>query len=128
MPSAAGKKKPVQVSAGGKIDSGPSGPVDLDGVVFSISEDPVGGTVAVVKVGGLDSILTSRRTPYHHIAYITLLGLEPSATDLVIVKICYLEPELYNLAKDWLLSLTLFFFEQRRPPISTLFPYTTLFR
>lgn len=72
----------------------------------SLSEDPVGGTVAVVQVGGLHSILTSRRKPYHHIADFTLLGLDPSATDLVIVKIGYLEPELYNLAADWLLALT----------------------
>ena len=103
---AAGVGNPVQVSAGGKVDSGPSGPVELAGTVFSLSEDPVGGTVAVVKAGGLHSILTSRRKPYHHIADFTLLGLDPAATDLVIVKIGYLEPELYNLAKDWLLALT----------------------
>ena len=103
---AAGVGNPVQVSAGGKVDSGPSGPVELSGTVFSISEDPLGGTVAVVQVGGLQSILTSRRKPYHHLADFTLLGLDPAATDLVIVKIGYLEPELYNLAKDWLLALT----------------------
>jgi microcystin degradation protein MlrC len=80
--------------------------VPLSGTVFSISEDPVGGTVAVVRVGGLHAILTSRRKPYHHIADFTLLGLDPAATDLVIVKIGYLEPELYELAEDWLLALT----------------------
>jgi microcystin degradation protein MlrC len=103
---AAGVGNPVQVSAGAKVDSGPSGPVDLSGTVFSISEDPMGGTVAVIKAGGLHSILTTRRKPYHHIADFTLLGLDPAATDLVIVKIGYLEPELYDLAKDWLLALT----------------------
>ncbi|MGW6280380.1 M81 family metallopeptidase [Kribbella sp. NPDC055071] len=103
---AAGVGNPVEVSAGGKVDPGPSGPVELSGTVFSISDDPVGGTVAVIKAGGLHSILTTRRKPYHHIADFTLLGLDPAATDLVIVKIGYLEPELYNLAKDWLLALT----------------------
>jgi microcystin degradation protein MlrC len=103
---AAGVGEPVSVTAGGKIDSGPSGPVPMSGTVFSIAEDPVGGTTAVVKVGGLYSILTSRRKPYHHIADFTLLGLDPATTDLVIVKIGYLEPELYELAGDWLLALT----------------------
>ena len=103
---AAGVGNPVEVTAGGKVDSGPAGPVALSGTVFSISEDPVGGSVAVVQVGGLHSILTTRRKPYHHIADFTLLGLDPATTDLVIVKIGYLEPELYNLAADWLLALT----------------------
>jgi microcystin degradation protein MlrC len=103
---AAGVGSSVSVSAGGKIDSGPSGPVSMSGTVSSIAEDPVGGTTAVVRVGGLHSILTSRRKPYHHIADFALLGLEPATTDLVIVKIGYLEPELYELAGDWLLALT----------------------
>jgi microcystin degradation protein MlrC len=103
---AAGVGGEVSVPAGGKIDSGPAGPVLLSGTVFSISEDPVGGTVAVVRVGGLHAILTSRRKPYHRIADFTRLGLDPAATDLVIVKIGYLEPELYDLAADWLLALT----------------------
>jgi len=103
---AAGVGNEVQVTAGGKVDNIPAGPVPMSGTVFSISEDPVGGTVAVVKVGGLHSILTTRRKPYHHIADFTLLGLDPATTDLVIVKIGYLEPELYNLAAAWLLALT----------------------
>jgi microcystin degradation protein MlrC len=103
---AAGVGNPVSVGAGGKVDPGPSGPVALSGTVFSLSEDAVGGTVAVIQVGGLHSILTSRRKPYHHLADFTLLGLDPAATDLVIVKIGYLEPELYKLAEDWLLALT----------------------
>ncbi|MET7278549.1 M81 family metallopeptidase [Kribbella sp. NPDC005582] len=103
---AAGVGNPISVAAGGKVDSGPAGPVEVTGTVFSLTEDPVGGTVAVIQVGGLHAILTSRRKPYHHLADFTLLGLDPAGTDLVIVKIGYLEPELYNLAADWLLALT----------------------
>ncbi|GAA0575261.1 M81 family metallopeptidase [Kribbella sandramycini] len=103
---AAGVGNPVSVAAGGKVDSGPAGPVELTGTVFSLSDDPVGGTVAVVQAGGLHAILTTRRKPYHHLADFTLLGLDPAKTDLVIVKIGYLEPELYDLAADWLLALT----------------------
>jgi microcystin degradation protein MlrC len=69
-------------------------------------DDPVGGDIAVLRTGGLHVILTSRRKPYHLIADFTELGLDPAATDLVFVKIGYLEPELYDLAADWLLALT----------------------
>ncbi|MFI5735888.1 M81 family metallopeptidase [Kribbella sp. NPDC051587] len=103
---AAGVGNPISVAAGGKVDSGPAGPVEVTGTVFSITDDPVGGTVAVIQIGGLHAILTSRRKPYHHLADFTLLGLDPATTDLVIVKIGYLEPELYTLAADWLLALT----------------------
>jgi microcystin degradation protein MlrC len=35
-----------------------------------------------------------------------VLGLDPRATDVVVVKIGYLEPELYDMAADWMLMLT----------------------
>lgn len=34
------------------------------------------------------------------------LGIDPRTFDLVVVKIGYLEPELYDMAADWLLALT----------------------
>ncbi|MDP9849807.1 M81 family metallopeptidase [Streptosporangium lutulentum] len=104
---AAGEGADVTVHAGGKIDPGPAGPVELSGTVYSLRRDePVGGDIAVIEVGGLRVILTSRRKPYHEIVDFTRLGLDPAESDLVIVKIGYLEPELYELAADWLLALT----------------------
>jgi microcystin degradation protein MlrC len=104
---AAGAGAEVMVRAGGRIDSGPSGPVAIAGTVYSlVTGDETGGDIAVIKTGGLHVILTSRRKPYHTIADFTALGLDPAGTDLVIVKIGYLEPELYDLAADWLLALT----------------------
>jgi microcystin degradation protein MlrC len=35
-----------------------------------------------------------------------MLGLEPTTADIVVVKIGYLEPELYDLAAGWTLALT----------------------
>jgi microcystin degradation protein MlrC len=112
----------VTVEAGGKIDSGSSGPVRLTGTVRSllcgdpvgadrvgadsVGGDPVGGDIAVVDVGRVSVILTSRRKPYHVIADFAALGLDARAADIVIVKIGYLEPELYDAAADWLLALT----------------------
>ena len=104
---AAGVGATVTVEAGGKIDSGPSGPVRLTGTVRSLlSNDSVGGDIAVIDAGRISVILTSRRKPYHVIADFTALGLDPHAADIVIVKIGYLEPELYDAAADWLLALT----------------------
>lgn len=104
---AAGVGNDVTVRAGGKIDSGPAGPAALSGAVYAIHrDDKVGGDIAVIKTGGLHVILTSRRKPYHEIVDFTALELDPKTADLVIVKIGYLEPELYELAADWRLALT----------------------
>lgn len=99
----AGVGTTVSVKLGGKIDSGPCGPVSLTAEVVAV--DPAGG-VAVLGIGGLRVIVTTRRKPYHLESDFTDLGLAPRDADLVIVKIGYLEPELYAMAADWLLALT----------------------
>jgi microcystin degradation protein MlrC len=103
----AGVGNRVEVSVGGHIDSGPCGPVPLDAVVEAVNaDDPVAGAAVVLGVGGLKVIVTSRRKPYHLESDFLALGLSPRTADLVIVKIGYLEPELYDMAADWLLALT----------------------
>ena len=96
----------VDLLVGGKIDPGPAGPVRVRGTVQTVHEDPVGGTIVVVKAGGVHVILTERRKPYHLVKDFTDLNLDPAAVALTFVKIGYLEPELYDLAKGWLLALT----------------------
>jgi microcystin degradation protein MlrC len=96
----------VDLLVGGKIDPGPAGPVRVTGTVRAVREDPVGGTVVVIQAGGIHVIVTERRKPYHLVRDFTDLGLDPAAVDLTVVKIGYLEPELYALAKGWLLALT----------------------
>jgi microcystin degradation protein MlrC len=105
--AAAGVGARVRVSLGGKIDAGPAGPVRLAAEVIAVDpRDPVAGTAVVLGVGGLRVIVTARRKPYHLESDFTALGLRPRAADLVIVKIGYLEPELYRMAADWRLALT----------------------
>lgn len=97
----------VDVEAGARVDGGPHGPVRLRGVVEHVSEgDPDAGIVAVVRVGGLRVILTERRKPYHLESDFISIGLDPRGTDVVVVKIGYLEPDLYDMAADWMLMLT----------------------
>ncbi|WP_020666962.1 M81 family metallopeptidase [Amycolatopsis nigrescens] len=102
----AGVGAEVSLWVGGKIDGGPSRPVGLTADVHGVHQDPVGGTVVVLRAGGVYSIITERRKPFHHVRDFTDLGLEPAEVDLTVVKIGYLEPELYELAADWLLALT----------------------
>lgn len=104
---AAGQNASVTVAAGGHIDDRAAGPVTLSGTVRALLPgDEVGGDIAVLAVGGLNVILTSRRKPYHKVSDFAALGLDVDAADIVVVKIGYLEPELYAAAVGWLLALT----------------------
>jgi microcystin degradation protein MlrC len=97
----------VDMAVGGRVDGRARGPVRLSGEVFSITPgDPDAGTVVVVRSGGVHAIVTERRKPYHRVKDFTALGLDPRTADVVVVKIGYLEPELYAMAADWRLALT----------------------
>ncbi len=97
----------VSVNVGGRVDPGPRGPVALSGVVFSITAgDDTAGVQVVIRHGGVHAIVTERRKPFHHRTDFTVLGLVPEDFDVLVVKIGYLEPELYELARGWKLGLT----------------------
>lgn len=97
----------VTVTAGAAVDAVHEEPVTLTGVVHSIRQgDRDAGTEAVIRVGGLHVILTRARKPYHRERDFTALDLDPRNADLVVVKIGYLQPELYDMAADWMLALT----------------------
>ncbi len=103
----AGVGSAVRLNVGGRVDGRPRGPVEVSGEVFSITEgDPVAGTQVVVRSGSVFAIITERRKPFHHLDDFRMLGLDPRAADVVIVKIGYLEPELYDLAAGWTIALT----------------------
>ena len=79
----------------------------MTGRVHSIKHGDKDAVVEVVlQVGSVFAILTELRKPYHHEHDFTDLDLQPRLADIVIVKIGYLEPELYDMAKDWMLALT----------------------
>jgi microcystin degradation protein MlrC len=97
----------VEVELGAHVDNGPRGPVRFSGEVFSVTEgDPVAGTQVVLRAGSVYEIVTERRKPFHKIDDFARLGLDLRTADVVIVKIGYLEPELYETAADWKLGLT----------------------
>ena len=63
-------------------------------------------TEVVIKVGNSSVIVTKKRKPYHYESDFTDLGLDPRETDIVVVKIGYLVPELYDMRADWVMALT----------------------
>jgi len=68
--------------------------------------DKYAETEVVVKVGSIKVIVTKKRKPYHHEIDFTNLGLNPRESDILVVKIGYLVPELYNMRGDWIMALT----------------------
>ncbi|KAE8392588.1 hypothetical protein BDV23DRAFT_192529 [Aspergillus alliaceus] len=97
----------VTVTAGAEVDNIHAGPITMTGRVHSIKHGDKDAVIeAVLQVGSVLAILTQLRKPYHHERDFTDLNLNPRATDIVIVKIGYLEPELFDMAIDWMLALT----------------------
>ena len=95
----------VRLTIGARVDARPAPPVEVEGEVVAVvpSDDNL---EVVVRTPAIDVILTRRRRPYHLEADFTRLGLAPRSADIVVVKIGYLEPELFDMAADWMLALT----------------------
>ncbi|MFE9768379.1 M81 family metallopeptidase [Streptomyces sp. NPDC005808] len=103
----AGVGATVTVTAGAEVDDRHAGPVTMTGVVHAVRHgDRDAGTEVVLRVGSVHVILTRLRKPYHHEHDFTDLALDPRGADVVIVKIGYLEPELFDMSAGWKLALT----------------------
>ncbi len=104
---AAGVGGKVDALAGAAVDARYAPPIRLTGTVEAIEHgDRDAETEVVVKVGSVQVIVTKKRKPYHYERDFTRLGLNPRQTDIVVVKIGYLVPELYDMRADWILALT----------------------
>lgn len=97
----------VSEYAGAQVDDRYAPPIFLEGEITAIKHgDEDAETEVVVKIGSANVIVTKKRKPYHHESDFTNLGLNPRETDIVVVKIGYLVPELYDLRADWIMALT----------------------
>nr|WP_320021985.1 M81 family metallopeptidase [uncultured Draconibacterium sp.] len=103
----AGIGETVTGMVGAEVDDRYCGPIELTGRVEAIKEgDRYAETEVVINVGSVDVIVTKKRKPYHHETDFTDLSLYPREADIVVVKIGYLVPELYNMRAGWLMALT----------------------
>jgi microcystin degradation protein MlrC len=103
----AGVGSMVLGSVGAMVDDRYAGPITLEGKVLAIREGDVHAQIeVVVQVGSIKVIVTQKRKPYHYEIDFTQLGLNPRKTDILVVKIGYLVPELYNIRGGWTMALT----------------------
>ena len=97
----------VEGYVGAKVDNRYAPPVKLTGTIVAIKQgDKHAETEVVVKTGSVQVIVTKKRKPYHYEKDFTDLDLNLQNTDILVVKIGYLVPELYNLRGDWIMALT----------------------
>ncbi|WP_273277330.1 M81 family metallopeptidase [Maribacter polysiphoniae] len=97
----------VSAMAGAEVDDRFAPPLKLTGTVTAIKEGDRDAEVeVVVQIGSIQVIVTNKRKPYHYKADFTDLDLNSEETDIVVVKIGYLVPELYNMRGDWIMALT----------------------
>jgi microcystin degradation protein MlrC len=103
---AAGLGATVSLHIGASLDPS-STPVDTKAeVVFLLEHDNPLLREAVVRIGGIDLVLTVRRRPFHNIADFTKLGLDPRTAKIVAVKSGYLSPELGPIANPGIMALS----------------------
>ncbi|TVR52237.1 MAG: M81 family peptidase [Spirochaetaceae bacterium] len=97
----------LDLKIGGKLDPVNGRPLAVHAVVESLHPgDTVGGDIAVIRIGSVRVIITSKRKPFHFRHDFTRLGITPEEHTIVAVKIGYLEPELRAFAKQAFLALT----------------------
>ena len=102
-----GLNSAVSAKVGAQVDNRYAPPLLLEGVVEAIHQGDVHAeTEVVIKVGSIKVIVTKKRKPYHREKDFTRLGLNPRKTNILVVKIGYLVPELYNIRGDWIMALT----------------------
>lgn len=104
----AGVGATVTVTAGAEVDHIHHGPITMTGRVHSLrTGDRYAQQEAVLQVGSVFVILTKLRKPFHKEGDFRNLNLNArQGVDVVVVKIGYLEPDLYDMAADWMLALT----------------------
>ena len=97
----------VEGEVGAAVDHRFAPPLTISGTVESIVNGDTDAEVEVaVKTGSMHIIVTRKRKPYHKEIDFTRLGLKPRESAIVVVKIGYLEPELYAMQKGWMMALT----------------------
>lgn len=93
--------------AGAQVDNRFAPPVRLNGKITAIKHgDKHAETEVVISIDNINVIVTKKRKPYHYVKDFTDLGLQPEESDILVVKIGYLVPELYNIRGDWVMALT----------------------
>lgn len=96
----------VTLHIGASLDPS-STPVDVEAeIIFLLETEEQRLREAVVRIGGIDLVLTARRRPFHNLIDFTRLGLDPRAAKIIAVKSGYLSPELGPIANPGIMALS----------------------
>ena len=97
----AGVGAAVDVAIGGKLDATNFRPLPVRGRVEQLGEG-----FAVLRVGGVEVVLTADRKGFTTLADFARVGLDPLARKVVVVKLGYLFPELRAVAPRAIMALS----------------------
>jgi microcystin degradation protein MlrC len=104
--AAAGVGSDIHLSIGGKLDQVNARPFTSTIHVENLVEESGTSTMAVVRVGGVRIILTSERQFFADRATIAAAGVDPMTQKIVVVKLGYLFPDLYDHAPRAIMALS----------------------
>jgi len=130
---AAGVGQRVALSIGGKMDTRHGQPLEVVGLVRLLADAEL-GPMAVLRVEGVDVVLSSRRVAVTEPAFLRRLGIDPLERKIVVLKIGYLFPSFQAIAPRSILmlspgctncDLTQLEYERVRRPIYPLDPDTS---
>ena len=103
---AAGVGATIEATIGGSLDPS-SAPARVTAeVVFLLEVSEQRLREAVLRIDGVEHVVTARRRPFHKIADFTRLGLDPRTAKILVVKSGYLSPDLVPLANPSLMALS----------------------
>ncbi|ADO42568.1 M81 family metallopeptidase [Ketogulonicigenium vulgare] len=103
---AAGVGATLELTVGGWLDNSSDSFTGTFEVIFIAETDVAFDRQAVLRIGGIDLVVTARRRPFHNIVDFTSLGLDPHGAKIIAVKSGYLSPELAPIANPSLMVLS----------------------
>ena len=103
---AAGIGATIAVTIGGSLDPSSVSVAAEAEVRFLVETGEPQLREAVLRIGGIDLVVTARRRPFHNIGDFTRLGLDPRTARIVVVKSGYLSPDLGPIANPSLMALS----------------------
>jgi microcystin degradation protein MlrC len=103
---AAGVGATVEATIGGSLDPSSTPARVIAEVVFLLEAAEPRLREAVLRIDGVELVVTARRRPFHNIADFTRLELDPRTAKILVVKSGYLSPDLGPLANPSLMALS----------------------
>ncbi len=104
--AAAGRRAEIELSIGGKLDQVNARPFTATVHVEKLIGESTPPAVAVVRVDGVRIILTTERQFFPDRASIAAAGVDPMTQKIVVVKLGYLFPDLYDHAPRAIMALS----------------------